>query len=66
MWWLSISKSTKRGGTAAAVPGYVRAGMVVGFDLVGGRATLLGHLTQARKQNVAFNPNLVRMMTVFK
>ena len=50
--------------TAGAVPDYVRAGIVLGFDLVSGRPKLLIHLGQARKQQVAFPASVLNLMKV--
>jgi hypothetical protein len=48
-----------------AVPGYVPAGIVVGFDLVSGRPKLLVHVVQARKQNVLFPASVLSLMKVY-
>jgi hypothetical protein len=49
-----------------AVPGYVPAGIVVGFDLVSGRPKLLVHVVQARKQNVLFPASVLSLMKVYQ
>jgi hypothetical protein len=48
------------------LPRYVSQGVVLGFDLVSGNPTLLYHLTNARRQNVAMEPNVVRLMQVYR
>jgi len=50
--------------TVAAVTHDVERGVVLGFDVFEGRPKLLLNLAQARKQRVAFRPELVRIMTV--
>lgn len=52
--------------TVAARPEYVRAGAVVGFDLVSGKPQLVVHLGQARKQKVDFKPELLRLAKVYR
>jgi hypothetical protein len=52
--------------TAAAVPDYVPRGVVLGFDLVGGKPKLLVNITQAGKQNVAFRAEVLKMMKVYE
>lgn len=51
--------------SVGAVPGYVPAGIVLGFDLVSGRPKLLIQVTQARKQNVAFPASVLSLMKVY-
>jgi hypothetical protein len=51
--------------TVGAIPGYVPAGIVLGFDLVSGRPKLLIHVVQARKQNVAFPASVLALMKVY-
>jgi hypothetical protein len=51
--------------SAAAVPEYVPGGVVLGFALIGGKPKLLANLTQASKQNVAFQAEVLKMMKVF-
>lgn len=51
--------------SAAAAPGYVPRGIVLGFDLVGGKPKLLVHIEQAAKQNVAFRAEVLKMMKVY-
>ncbi len=50
--------------TASAAPALVKKGVVLGFDLVSGRAKLLADLTQAGKQHVAFGPEVLGLMAV--
>ena len=50
--------------TASAEPGLVKKGVVLGFDLVAGRAKLLVDLTQAGKQRVSFSAEVLRLMAV--
>jgi hypothetical protein len=45
---------------------YVANGIVLGFDVVSGKPKLLVNLTQARKQHVAFNASVLKMMKVFE
>jgi hypothetical protein len=52
--------------TIGALSEYVPRGIVLGFDLRAGRASLLINLTQARKQKVAMRPEAVRLMTVYE
>lgn len=51
--------------TASAAPALVRKGVVLGFDLVSGRARLLVDSSQAAKQRVAFGPGVLALMTVY-
>jgi uncharacterized protein DUF4154 len=50
--------------TVAASPAMVKKGVVLGFDLVSGRAKLLVDLTQAAKQRVAFGADVLGLMAV--
>jgi hypothetical protein len=52
--------------TVSAIPRFVARGVVFGFDLVSGRPTLMINLGQAKRQNVAMDPNAVRLMQVIK
>jgi hypothetical protein len=52
--------------TVAGSPEYVKLGAVLGFDLVSGKPKLLVHLGQARRQQVAFTPDLLRLAKVYK
>ncbi|HUK65942.1 MAG TPA: YfiR/HmsC family protein [Anaeromyxobacteraceae bacterium] len=50
--------------TVAANPALVKKGIVLGFDLVSGRAKILVDLTQAAKQRVSFDPEVLGLMAV--
>jgi pyruvate-formate lyase-activating enzyme len=50
--------------SVSAAPALVRKGVVLGFDLVSGRAKLLVDLTRAAKQHVAFPPEVLGLMAV--
>jgi hypothetical protein len=50
--------------TVTAIPRFVARGVVFGFDLVSGKPTLMINLAQAKRQNVAMDPNAVRLMQV--
>jgi hypothetical protein len=52
--------------TAAAIPRFVGQGVVLGFDLVSAKPTLLINLYQAKRQNVAIEPRVVQLMKVIK
>ncbi len=52
--------------SVAAVADYVPRGIVLGFDLVSGKPKLLCHLTQAKKQNVAFKSDVLKIMRVYE
>jgi hypothetical protein len=52
--------------TVGAVPEYVPAGVVLGFDLVSGHPKLLVHVLQARKQQVAFPASVLNLMKVYQ
>jgi hypothetical protein len=52
--------------TAAAIPRFVTDGVVLGFDLVSGKPTLIINLPQAKRQNVAVDPKVVQLMRVIK
>jgi hypothetical protein len=52
--------------TVAGIPRFVARGVVLGFDLVSGKPTLMINLSQAKRQNVAIDPNAVRLMQVIK
>lgn len=52
--------------TVAAVARFVPKGVVLGFDLVSGKPKLLVHLGQARRQNVAFGAEILKLMQVFE
>ena len=50
--------------SVAALPGDVEQRLVLGFARESGRPKLLVNLQQARRQNVAFNPDLLRLVRV--
>jgi len=50
--------------TVTAAPRLVKKGAVLGFDLVSGRAKLLVDLDRAAKQRVAFDADVLGLMTV--
>ena len=50
--------------SASASPALVKKGVVLGFDLVSGRAKLLVDLTQAAKQRVSFGAEVLGLMAV--
>jgi hypothetical protein len=49
---------------SVTVTNAVAGGVVLGFDLVSGKPKLLCNLTQARKQNVSFKPEVLKLMRV--
>jgi hypothetical protein len=52
--------------TVAAVARFVPRGVVLGFDLVSGKPKLLVHLGRARRQNVAFGAEILKLMQVYE
>jgi YfiR/HmsC-like len=50
--------------TAGAVAGFVARGVVLGFDLVSGRAEMLLNPTQMRALDVKFPPSLFQLMRI--
>jgi len=50
--------------TAGAAAGFVTRGVVLGFDLVSGRAEMLLNRTQMRALNVQFPPTLFQLMRI--
>lgn len=52
--------------SVGAIPGYVPAGIVLGFDLVSGRPKLLIQVVQARKQKVVFPASVLSLMKVYQ
>jgi hypothetical protein len=52
--------------TVAAVPEYVEAGIVLGFDILSGKPKILVHLTQARRQHVELRADLLKLARVFE
>lgn len=51
--------------SVSAVGAHVPRGVVLGFDLSAGSPKLLAHLVQARKQHVAFDPLVLKLMRVY-
>lgn len=52
--------------SVSAIPEYVEAGIVLGFDVASGRPELLVNLPQARRQKVALRADVLRLMKVFQ
>ncbi len=52
--------------SVSALPGDVASGVVLGFEVVSGKPKLLVNLRQARRQNVAFKPELLRLARVIQ
>jgi hypothetical protein len=52
--------------TISAVAAHVPAGVVLGFDLVSGKPKLLVNLQQARRQNVDFKADLLKLAKVYE
>ena len=52
--------------SVSAIPDYVEAGIVLGFDVASGRPELLVNLPQARRQKVALRADVLRLMKVFQ
>jgi hypothetical protein len=52
--------------SASAIPEYVEAGIVLGFDVASGRPELLVNLPQAKRQKVALRADVLRLMKVFQ
>jgi hypothetical protein len=52
--------------SVASLARYVNQGVVLGFDLVSGKPTLVIHLTQARKQNVSIGAEVLHLMKVIE
>lgn len=50
--------------TAGAAPKQVSGGVVLGFDLVGGKPKLLVHLKQAKKQDVELSSKVLKLVKV--
>ncbi len=50
--------------TAGSVAGFVSRGLVLGFDLVSGRAEMLLNRTQMKALNVQFPPTLFQLMRI--
>jgi hypothetical protein len=52
--------------SVSAIPEYVEAGIVLGFDVASGRPELLVNLQQAKRQKVALRADVLRLMKVFQ
>jgi len=52
--------------TVGAQPSYVTKGIVLGFELESGRAKIVINLEQARRQNVDFSSDVLRLMRVYR
>jgi YfiR/HmsC-like len=52
--------------TVGSIADYVPGGIVLGFDLVSGKAKLLVNLSQARKQHVEFRAEVLKLMRVYE
>lgn len=52
--------------TVSAVPGDVARGIVLGFELVSSKPKLLVHLSQARKQNVDFRAEVLKLVQIYQ
>jgi len=52
--------------SVSTVADWVPRGIVLGFDLVSGKPKLLVHLGQAKKQNVAFKAEVLKLMRVYE
>jgi YfiR/HmsC-like len=52
--------------SVAATPELVQRRMVLGFELTSGRPKLLVNLAQARRQNVAFRAEVLKLMKVYE
>jgi hypothetical protein len=52
--------------TVSCVADYVQYGVVLGFDLVSSKPKMLLNLLQARRQHVAFSPDVLRLMRVYE
>lgn len=50
----------------AAVPDYVPRGVVLGFELVSGKPKIVLNLPQAKKQNVNFKADVLKLMKVYR
>lgn len=63
-----ISESARRAGilTMTGVPDYVRAGLSVGVDVVGGRPRILINLASARAEGADFSSRLLHLATILK
>jgi hypothetical protein len=51
--------------SVASDAAYVPLGTVLGFDVISGKPKLLVHLTQAKRQNVDFKAEVLKLMKVY-
>jgi hypothetical protein len=52
--------------SVGAVADYALRGAVLGFDLVSGKPKIVCNLTQAKKQDVAFKAEVLKLMRVIE
>lgn len=52
--------------SVSAVPSHVERGIVLGFDLESSKPILLVNLAAAKRQNVAFDPKVLKLMKVYR
>jgi hypothetical protein len=52
--------------SVASLASYVPAGIVLGFDLEGGRPKVLLHLKQAKRQHVDFQAKVLTLMRIYR
>jgi hypothetical protein len=52
--------------SVASNPAYVEQGIVLGFDLVSGKPRILVNLPQAKRQNVNFRADVLKLMKVLR
>ena len=52
--------------SVAADPGEVPKGIVLGFDLVSGKPKIVVHLGQAKKQEVSFKAEFLKLAKVLE
>jgi len=52
--------------SVSGVAGYVKKGIVLGFDLVSGKPKLVVDLPRATRQRVSLSANVLRLMTVYQ
>jgi hypothetical protein len=52
--------------SVGAQPSYIAKGIVLGFELEGGRPRIVINLEQAKRQNVSFSSDVLRLMKVLR
>jgi hypothetical protein len=52
--------------SVSAVPEFVPKGIVIGFELVSGKPKILLNLEQAKRQNVNFKADVLKLMRVYR